>query len=41
MKVHKDKEEEQALKMSNLGRGNNNGGNTRWRGRGGSRGHGR
>ncbi|MCI51399.1 (+)-delta-cadinene synthase isozyme a, partial [Trifolium medium] len=40
MKMHKDKEEEQALKMTNLGRGNNNGGNTRGRGRG-SRGRGR
>ncbi|PNX93700.1 retrovirus-related Pol polyprotein from transposon TNT 1-94 [Trifolium pratense] len=33
MKMHKIKEEEQALKMSNLGRGNNNGGNSRGRGR--------
>ncbi|MCI63928.1 hypothetical protein A2U01_0085185, partial [Trifolium medium] len=31
MMMHKDKEEEQALKMTNLGRGNNNGGNTRGR----------
>ncbi|PNX58278.1 hypothetical protein L195_g059112, partial [Trifolium pratense] len=39
MKNHKAREEEQALKVSNLGRGNSN--SNRGRGRGSSRGRGR
>jgi hypothetical protein len=40
MKIHKAKDEEQALKISNLGRGNNAGNSNRGRGRG-TRGRGR